>query len=560
MATKLVSRAVEEYNLLLEQFEVMQGALAPLNLTKTQIAKLFAQQIWRDAAPIGRLVILAIPIFFILLPIYVFIIEPRFISLRRLGLPYHNMQPRGKRQGNYDYRQMLEEGARKYPNQPYLTSYAGDEYVVFPSSFFDEVKRLPQSQASMAEYMNMKAFRGFRFLGTHGPSMTKTIGVDISRNITLKVNKRQEQAKAACEAAIGDASEWKEVSLFWTMQDIIVRTVQTGLVGEQLGNDKRWLNVVNWFPMAIMAGIWLSNQVPVLVRPLVSSVVFLPAWALHKYMAILLRPMVTGQVLKFKAAMADSDEKRQELLRASADKDLPITSWLMNRYRPEEREVRQVISDIIAMSFEATPSSAGTAYYILAELLVRPDFMDELREELRNVMKNGKLPLTHLSELQKMDSVMRESARVNPISYLSLYRLLQVPLQLSAGPKLPKGSVICVDSYHIHNSPQLWEDPEAFDPMRFYKLRQKPGHEARHQFSSLGSDSPGWGDGPQACPGRQFAGNTIKIVLAHLLLNYDIELPPEQGKPKRHSMPNGTMQPDLGARIRIREKKANRRI
>ncbi|PGH16798.1 hypothetical protein AJ80_05113 [Polytolypa hystricis UAMH7299] len=555
MATKLISSAVEEYNLLLEQLQVMQGALAPLNLSKTQIAKLLAEQIWRDASSLGRAAVLAIPVIFILLPLYVYVIEPRFISLRRLGLPYHTMQPKGKGQGNYDYRTMLQEGAIKYPNQPYLTSYAGDEFVVFPSAFFDEVKRLPQSQASMSEYMNMKAFRGFRFLGTHGPSMIKTIGVDISRNITLKVNKRQGQARAACEAALGPAPEWKEVSIFWTMQDIIVRTVQTGLVGEQLGNDKRWLNTVNWFPMAIMVAIWSSNLVPRLVRPLVSSIVFLPALALHKYMAILLRPMVTGQVLKFKAATAESEEKRQELLRASAEKDLPITSWLMNRYRPEEREVKQVISDIIAMSFEATPSSAGTAYYILTELLVRPELMEELREELRDVMKDGKLPLTHLSELQKMDSVMRESARVNPISYLSLYRLLQVPLQLSAGPKLPKGSVICVDSYHIHNSPELWENPEVFDPLRFYKLRQQPGHKSRHQFSSLGSDAPGWGDGPQACPGRQFAGNTIKIVLAHLLLNYDIQLPPKQGKPKRHSMPNGTMQPDLSAKIMIREKR-----
>jgi hypothetical protein len=126
---------------------------------------------------------------------------------------------------------------------------------------------------------------------------------------------------------------------------------------------------------------------------------------------------VTKQVRSFKAAAAKGDDERQDLLRPSAEKDLPITSWLMNRYRPEEQEVNQVIADTIAMSFEATPSSAGTAYYILTELLVRPDFMEELRQELNEVMKDGKLPLTHLSELKKLDSVMRESSRVNPISY-----------------------------------------------------------------------------------------------------------------------------------------------
>lgn len=418
MATKgLIARAVEEIDLWKEQFQVMQGALAPLNLTKWQLFKLLSQQIWRDASPVGRAALAGIPSIILGLVLFFFVIEPYFLSLRRLGLPLHSMKPRGKGQGDYDYRRLLEEGATKYPGQPYLTSYAGDEFVVFPSTFFDEVKRLPQNKASMAQYMNMKAFRGFNFLGTHGVSMTKTIGVDISRGITLKVNKRQDQARVACEAAIGPADDWKDFSIFWTIQDIIVRTVQTGLVGEELGNDPRWLRAVNYFPMAIMAAIWLSNFVPRFLRPLVSSIAFLPAWGLHRYMAYLLRPSVTKQVRSFKAAAAKGDDERQDLLRPSAEKDLPITSWLMNRYRPEEQEVNQVIADTIAMSFEATPSSAGTAYYILTELLVRPDFMQELRQELDEVMKDGKLPLTHLSELKKLDSVMRESSRVNPISY-----------------------------------------------------------------------------------------------------------------------------------------------
>jgi gliotoxin biosynthesis cytochrome P450 monooxygenase len=92
--------------------------------------------------------------------------------------------------------------------------------------------------------------------------------------------------------------------------------------------------------------------------------------------------------------------------------------------------------------------------------------------------------------------------------------------------------------------------------MRFLKLRESHGIEARHQFTSLGNDSPGWGDGTQACPGRVFAGNTIKIILAHLITHYDIQLPPGADKPMRHSMPNGSMAPDLWAKIMIREKRA----
>lgn len=135
-----------------------------------------------------------------------------------------------------------------------------------------------------------------------------------------------------------------------------------------------------------------------------------------------------------------------------------------------------------------------------------------------------------------------------------LYRRLKEPVQLSVGPKLPTGTLICVDANHIHNSETLWKDPTLFDPMRFYRLRQQPGHEDRHQFTSLGADSPGWGDGAQACPGRMFAGNTLKIVLAHLLLNYDFQLRPGDSQPKKFAMPNGTMAPEMNAKIMFRER------
>lgn len=140
-------------------------------------------------------------------------------------------------------------------------------------------------------------------------------------------------------------------------------------------------------------------------------------------------------------------------------------------------------------------------------------------------------------------------------SPVALFRRLQQPVRLSIGPELPAGTLICVDVHGIPRSSRLWRDPDTFDPMRFLKLRQQDGHESRHQFVSLGSDTPGWGDGPQACPGRAFADNTLKITLVHLLMNYDFRLPPGGSTPKRGSMPNGSMRPDMSVRIQFKERR-----
>jgi len=135
-----------------------------------------------------------------------------------------------------------------------------------------------------------------------------------------------------------------------------------------------------------------------------------------------------------------------------------------------------------------------------------------------------------------------------------MYRLLLKPIKLSIGPTLPKGSIICVDAHHIHGDPKLWDKPNEYNGMRFLELRKQLGNESRYQFASLGSDSPGWGDGSMACPGRFFANSTIKIALAYLLLNYDIKFREGEGKPSKVSLPNGSQAPDLKARFLFRSR------
>ena len=52
-----------------------------------------------------------------------------------------------------------------------------------------------------------------------------------------------------------------------------------------------------------------------------------------------------------------------------------------------------------------------------------------------------------------------------------------------------------------------------------------------------------FGFGRHACPGRFFAANEIKLILARLLLDYDIRMPPGVTEPYRNlaiGVVNGT--------------------
>ena len=41
------------------------------------------------------------------------------------------------------------------------------------------------------------------------------------------------------------------------------------------------------------------------------------------------------------------------------------------------------------------------------------------------------------------------------------------------GYPIPKGAMIAIDYYSNHHNPDIWEDPETFDPSRFSPDREK---------------------------------------------------------------------------------------
>jgi hypothetical protein len=415
---------------LAEQYMVIREAMSTLRLSRSELALLTLRKAWHDSRfgwkdwrddthTAVQLLALVVASFVAMLVLDRAIL--RITSLRRHGFPVLE-RPKGVHR--WDYEKLLKEGARRYPNTPYILAYSGYEYVVYPSSSFDEIKRLPASQASMIEWFTHVFFQGWRFLGYESSSLYKAIGVDLARAVPSRVQQRQQHAHMAFEVVAGACSEWKPLPLFQSAIDIIAMTNATGLVGPKLGMDQRWLKALQRFVIAIMGAIFTCHATPSLIRPAVSPFAFAPAWGLYYYMRRLLGPVVE-QDLRRHQAMLGVGGRSNEAAQRRSDGGFPMTKWLMARYKAEEATPGQIAHDLIVASFESTPSMAGTLYMLLSELVIRPDLVEELREELALHMVDGRLPQTTLGELRKLDSVMRESARINPFGYCASHPIPQ---------------------------------------------------------------------------------------------------------------------------------------
>ena len=405
-------------------------------------------------------------------------------------------------------------------------------------------------------------------IGTETDALIKTIGVDLARGVSIKVHARQRDTQEAFKSTVGHCTDWKAVPILAAMFNIIATTNACSIVGRELGSSNEWVKAVQNFPMAVMIAAFTLSRCPGFIRSILAPLLFLPSMYLQWRMKRMLAPVIEADMEAYHAA-----PDKREYLTAKKDGKVPFTGWLMSRYKPGDASIKQITIDYLITSFESTPSSAATLYNIVADLAVQPDTVTLLRQEIATVIKDGKLPLTHLGELKKMDSVMRESIRMNPFSLckitpnrrnctavlkamvVSLYRVAKKPFQVSNGVTIPAGTMICVDSHHINLDPNFWEKPEVYDALRHYNLRNRDGNDSRHLFATTGPDSPNFGDGTQSCPGRHFASSTIKIALTYMLMNYDIKLKEGEGRPKKVSMPNGSWAPDFNAEVLFKSRR-----
>ena len=99
-------------------------------------------------------------------------------------------------------------------------------------------------------------------------------------------------------------------------------------------------------------------------------------------------------------------------------------------------------------------------------------------------------------------------------------------ITLSDGTFIPKGVLIAAPAMMFDLDPEHFEDPEVFDGFRSYKKNlasEDAGKFDKTQFSTTSPLYLPFGHGKHACPGRFFATDEIKLVLCHVLLQYDIK-------------------------------------
>jgi len=216
-------------------------------------------------------------------------------------------------------------------------------------------------------------------------------------------------------------------------------------------------------------------------------------------------------------------------------------TWMIResfkRKTDDERSVYALAYRVVLLNFAAIITTTIMATNGLLDIFSAHNseyLITALREEASAVFRehNGEWTKSAVAKLYRLDSAIRESARVSGVGGTSMARKVRADdgITLPDGTWIPNGATVGVSMDGIHFDQAFYENPLEFDAFRFSRPREEhilaDSTEKPRANEDLVTTSAHWlpfSHGIHACPGRFFAANNVKIILAHLLLNYDVQ-------------------------------------
>ncbi|EFA10756.1 cytochrome P450-like protein [Tribolium castaneum] len=188
---------------------------------------------------------------------------------------------------------------------------------------------------------------------------------------------------------------------------------------------------------------------------------------------------------------------------------------LLLKYKSEGANIDDegIREEVDTFMFEGHDTTSVSICYTLMLLANHREVQEEILKEMEAVLDEEPPTYAKLQELKFMDRVIKESLRLYPsVPFIS--RVSGSEIQTKTGYTIPKDCMVNLQIYDMHHNPNVFPDPEKFDPDRFLP----ENIQKRHPFAYIPFSA-----GSRNCIGQKFAMLEIKTVLCGILKKFILE-------------------------------------
>ncbi|TLD03944.1 hypothetical protein PgNI_11361 [Pyricularia grisea] len=424
---------------------------------------------------------------------------------------------------------------KEWPEKPYALPCFGSPagMVVLPKSWIKNIISQPDHVLNLwdigVEMLQLDyAFLDKRF--NSPPLHINLIAKTLTKNYGNLIPDMVEEANLAFTEQWGRSDEWTSVKVYDTVQNMLGLITSRVTYGLPLSRDPELRKVTMEFVQrSFVTGLMLYN-VWKPIRPLVALLATLP----HRLSLYKFRRLIVPEVKK---RLADSNRGEKK------DQQNDFINWAIQQAeefedpyfsKPEVLASRALFANYVSIH----TSAFSLTHAVLDLATAGPEVQEEMRQEVVSVLAscNGEWSKKALAKMYKIDSLLRESARLDTFMSVAGNRYITAPegLALPNGQTLPKGTPIMFPAAPVMLDEIYYPNPLEFQPLRFVPkanneddadddMGTQDERRARTAFSCTSAEYMAFGHGKHACPGRFFAAAELKLMLAHLLLEYELE-------------------------------------
>nr|AIL94151.1 cytochrome P450 CYP3026A3 [Tigriopus japonicus] len=216
--------------------------------------------------------------------------------------------------------------------------------------------------------------------------------------------------------------------------------------------------------------------------------------------------------LMIDAMKADTPPEEDKDTEGQFDQDAKLNHKVVSKQMDEITMVATALVILVA-GYDTTAQTMAITSYFLAR---NPDIQEKLYQEIMECVgeiknEKGHPDYNQIQSLPYLDMVLHETLRINPALGIITRVCSKDYLIPGTDVLLKKGNEVHINAMAIHNNPNIYPDPEKYDPERFTKEAKAN----RHPYAFLG-----FGQGPRNCIGMRFALLEAKLGLFAVLWKY----------------------------------------
>lgn len=363
--------------------------------------------------------------------------------------------------------------------------------------------------------------------------------------VQKKISPNIEKLSGPISNATADVlqSKWGEDTLFHqiplqqTVLSMVSRVTARAFVGPELSKNPDWLRLNVTYTVDLFMAAKQLGRYPYAIRRIA-------AWFnVHAQ-------RVRASMKEAYQILTPILDERARVRAAKGGKGTPMDAIEWYKEMAGDRKYDEVVAQV-GLALAAIHTTGDLLFKTLSRLAEHPEIMPEARKEIVNAISTHGLNKTGVYNMQLLDSILKETQRLDGVALSNMNRYVKEDATLPNGVTVPKGSETSILT-EMMRSEETYKNASQWDPYRFYNLRRQ-GQEQKAQLVTASAEHIPFGLGKHACPGRFFAAHELKIMLAHILLKYDIEY---MGGDKRGLKVIGTdVIADNTRRIQVRRRK-----